>query len=122
MPRIIIITLALMLVFANCTTAFATDEANQTVNGPVTVCDLSNPSATSITPYGDLGYYTTKTLYSTTYKKMIFARYESSNWIQTDHYTIAAGKDYNFSFSYTYEGAGLSISFSQSFGNTATIC
>ena len=73
MLRMIATTLTLILFFANCTTAFATDEIEQTVGDTGTVYDDSNLSSTSITPRSDAGWYykEVKVDSKTAYKKPI---------------------------------------------------
>lgn len=110
LSSVIVVSLTFILFFANCTSAFATDEAEQTVGDAGTVYDGSNPASISITPRSDAGFYITKALVSTTYKKMVFAKYMTSNWKQTASYTIADKNDVIFSFTFGYEGTGLSIS------------
>jgi hypothetical protein len=85
---------------------------------------VTSDSATSdgtITPRGDLGYYLNRTLVGTTYKKMVFAKYLTSNWAQTNHYDVSEGTSLSFNIGYAYEGVNLTVSCSKSVGATYTV-
>jgi len=79
------------------------------------------PYDESVAPQGDLGYYTTKILVSTTYKKMVFAKYLTADWKKTDHYDINEGTSFGFNFGYAYEGVNLGVSFERSYDYTSTV-
>lgn len=102
LPSVIVVGLTIILFFSNFTTVFAADAIDNATGDVTLVADVITPSDGAITPKGDLGYYTRKTLVSTVYKKMVFAKYLTADWKKTNHYDITEGTSYGFNFGYAY--------------------
>jgi hypothetical protein len=113
--------LSLLLFSANPSSVFADDIVGGTSGDPQMRQTSVEPSGGTITPTGDLGYYTTKTLVQTTYKKFVFAKYLSNYWVKTNYYQVTNGDEIEFSFGYVYEGVSLSIAVNKIFETTYNV-
>ena len=113
--------LSLMLFAGNLSAVLADDGLEDAEGNLQTMQASVKPTGGTITPSGDLGYYTTKTLVQTTYKKFIFAKYLTSNWAKTNHYDIDEKYLISYTFGFVYEGVTLTVSGSKEVGTSYTV-
>jgi hypothetical protein len=115
------VALSLMLFAGNLSVVFADDSLEDAEGNLQTMQASIEPSGGAITPNGDLGYYTTKTLVQTTYKKFVFARYLTNYWVKTDRYGVAEGDEIELNFGFSYEGVTLTVTGSKIFETSYTV-